>query len=107
MRPFLAQAEAMIVPLRIGGGTRIKICEAMATGIPVVSTRVGAEGLRLVADQHLIIVRDVSDMARALVECIRQPARAADQASASCPDRWACNSLFHKSHAAMFFCGRG
>ncbi len=45
VRPWLWSAKVSIVPLRIGGGTRLKIFEAMAAGIPVVSTAVGAEGL--------------------------------------------------------------
>ena len=45
VRPFLWGSRVSIVPLRIGGGTRLKIYEAMAAGVPVVSTAVGAEGL--------------------------------------------------------------
>ena len=47
VRPFLARSGVLVVPLRIGGGSRLKILEALATGLPVVSTRVGAEGLDL------------------------------------------------------------
>src|SRR5262249_50567701 len=47
VRPYLARAGAMVVPLRIGGGSRLKILEALATALPVISTRVGAEGLEL------------------------------------------------------------
>jgi len=45
VRPYLWGSKVSIVPLRIGGGTRLKIYEAMAAGVPVVSTAVGAEGL--------------------------------------------------------------
>ncbi|MBV9225931.1 MAG: glycosyltransferase [Acidobacteriaceae bacterium] len=45
VRPFLWQSALSIVPLRVGGGTRLKIFEAMAAGTPVVSTTIGAEGL--------------------------------------------------------------
>jgi sugar transferase (PEP-CTERM/EpsH1 system associated) len=45
VRPYLARARVVVVPLRIGGGTRLKILEAWALGKPVVSTRLGAEGL--------------------------------------------------------------
>src|SRR5262249_28856764 len=47
VRPFLAQSGVMTVPLRIGGGSRLKILEALACALPVVSSRVGAEGLNL------------------------------------------------------------
>ncbi|HBY62919.1 MAG TPA: glycosyl transferase family 1, partial [Solibacterales bacterium] len=47
VRPYLWSGRLSIVPLRIGGGTRLKIYEAMAAGLPVVSTTVGAEGLEV------------------------------------------------------------
>jgi glycosyltransferase involved in cell wall biosynthesis len=55
IRPYLWGARLSIVPLRIGGGTRLKIYESFAAGLPVVSTRVGAEGLPLEAGRHLAI----------------------------------------------------
>ena len=55
IRPYLWGARVSIVPLRIGGGTRLKIYEAMAAGLPVVSTSVGAEGLALEPGRHLAI----------------------------------------------------
>jgi glycosyltransferase involved in cell wall biosynthesis len=55
VRPYLAKCHATVVPLLAGGGTRLKILEVMAAGVPVVSTTVGAEGLPLVADRHLLI----------------------------------------------------
>ncbi len=60
VRPYLERAEVVLVPLRIGGGTRIKIYEAMAMGRAVVSTTLGAEGLPLVADRE-IVLRDAAD----------------------------------------------
>ncbi len=57
VHPYLRSAAALVVPLRIGGGTRIKILEAMASGCPVVSTSVGCEGLE-VRNQHNILVCD-------------------------------------------------
>jgi polysaccharide biosynthesis protein PslH len=45
VKPYMGRAEVMIVPLRVGGGTRVKIFEGMAAGLPIVSTRIGAEGL--------------------------------------------------------------
>jgi glycosyltransferase involved in cell wall biosynthesis len=76
VRPYLAQSGAMAVPLRIGGGSRLKILEALACGLPVVSTSVGAEGLALTPGRHLIIADTVEQMADALLHCIRNPAQA-------------------------------
>jgi glycosyltransferase involved in cell wall biosynthesis len=80
VRPFLAQSGVLAVPLRIGGGSRLKILEALAAGVPVVSTRVGAEGLCLEADRHLTVVEGIEDMAAALVRTIRTPEQARAQA---------------------------
>jgi sugar transferase (PEP-CTERM/EpsH1 system associated) len=55
IRPYYSQALAAIVPLQTGGGTRLKILEALAAGVPVISTRAGAEGLALTPGEHLII----------------------------------------------------
>jgi polysaccharide biosynthesis protein PslH len=73
VRPYLAQSGVLVVPLRIGGGSRLKILEAGACGLPVVSTRVGAEGLSLEPGRHLTVVDDVNDMAAALVSAIGCP----------------------------------
>jgi sugar transferase (PEP-CTERM/EpsH1 system associated) len=54
-RPYYAQAAIAIVPLLTGGGTRLKILEAMAAGVPVVSTGIGAEGLNLKAGEDILI----------------------------------------------------
>jgi glycosyltransferase involved in cell wall biosynthesis len=55
VRPYLARAGAVIVPLRIGGGTRIKILEAMAAGKRVVSTTIGAEGIDAEHEKHILL----------------------------------------------------
>jgi len=63
VRPHLAEAEIMVVPLRVGGGTRIKIFEAMATAIPVVSTRIGAEGLPVKHGEEILLADTPADFA--------------------------------------------
>ena len=64
-RAMAAEAALMVVPLRIGGGSRLKILEALAAGTPVVSTRIGAEGLDVRDGEHLIVVETCDQMARA------------------------------------------
>jgi polysaccharide biosynthesis protein PslH len=79
VRPFLAECGVMAVPLRIGGGSRLKILEALACGLPVVSTRVGAEGLNLEAGAEYVQAEE-TQMAAALVEALRKPEAARAQA---------------------------
>jgi polysaccharide biosynthesis protein PslH len=76
MRPYLADATVVIVPLRLGGGTRIKILEACAAGKPIVSTRVGAEGLDLRPGKEIILADDPAEFASAIVNLLEDPAQA-------------------------------
>ena len=55
MRPYLWGSRVSVVPLRIGGGTRLKIYECMAAGVPVVSTTIGAEGLRYTNGEDILL----------------------------------------------------
>lgn len=80
VRPFLASSGVMVVPLRIGGGSRLKILEAMAAGLPVISTRVGAEGLELVPGRDYVAADDPETMVRELTACIRDPGPAREAA---------------------------
>ena len=73
VRPALHEAAVAVVPLRIGGGTRLKIFEAMAAGTPVVSTTIGAEGLPAVPGRHLLVADDPEGFARAVVTLLRSP----------------------------------
>ncbi len=82
VRPFLAQSALMVVPLRIGGGSRLKILEALATGLPVVSTRVGAEGLCLRDGEHLTVCDGVADMAGSILDSLCDPETAQARADA-------------------------
>ena len=73
VRPYYAGALAAVVPLRIGSGTRLKILEAMAAGIPVISTRLAAEGLDLADDTHLLIADSASEMIAAVSRLAASP----------------------------------
>jgi glycosyltransferase involved in cell wall biosynthesis len=81
VRPYLGSAGVMTVPLRIGGGSRLKILEALACGLPVVSTTVGAEGLALQAGRDFVNADEPEAMARELVRAIRAPAPLRQQAA--------------------------
>ena len=74
VRPHMAAGTAYVVPLRIGGGTRLKIFEAMAMGKAVVSTTVGAEGLPVTDGQDILIADTPDGFAEAVVRVMRDDA---------------------------------
>lgn len=71
VRPYLASSEVMTVPLKVGGGSRLKILEALACGLPVVSTSVGYEGLELTDGRELVVADGQEAMARELLRVLR------------------------------------
>ena len=71
VRPYLARAAVCVVPLRVGGGTRLKIYEAMAMGAPMVSTTIGAEGLPVRDSEHLLIADSPEAQAAAIGRLLR------------------------------------
>jgi sugar transferase (PEP-CTERM/EpsH1 system associated) len=73
IRPYLWSSSVAVVPLRIGGGTRLKIFEAMAARIPVVSTSVGAEGLPLSPGDHILIADSAQALADRCLELLETP----------------------------------
>ncbi|HUG14180.1 MAG TPA: glycosyltransferase family 4 protein [Thermomicrobiales bacterium] len=94
------QAAVFIVPLQTGSGVRVKILEAMARGIPVVSTTVGADGLDVRHGVHLLIADTPHDFARSVTLLLEQPelrsrvARAARQRTLALYDwRQCCRPL--------------
>jgi polysaccharide biosynthesis protein PslH len=71
VRPYLWGAKLSIVPLRIGGGTRLKIYESMAAGVPVVSTTVGAEGLAVSDPENIRIADTPEHFAAACIDLLK------------------------------------
>ena len=71
VRPLIASSSANIVPMRVGAGTRLKILEAMALGVPVVSTSKGAEGLDVKHGEHLLIADSAQGFAKSVVLLLR------------------------------------
>jgi glycosyltransferase involved in cell wall biosynthesis len=70
IRPAVAQSWVCVVPLRIGGGTRLKILEAMALGTPVVSTSKGAEGLAVTPGKDILIADTPAEFADAVLHLL-------------------------------------
>jgi glycosyltransferase involved in cell wall biosynthesis len=77
LRPHLAAAAAIVVPLRLGGGTRLKIVEGMAMGKAIVSTTLGAEGIEAVPGRDLLIEDQPAAFADAVNRLLAEPALAA------------------------------
>jgi glycosyltransferase involved in cell wall biosynthesis len=83
VRPYLWGAAVAVVPLRIGGGTRLKIYEAMAAKTPVVSTTIGAEGLAYTSGEDIQIADTPVDFAERCVELLDDEPRRRRQAEAA------------------------
>jgi glycosyltransferase involved in cell wall biosynthesis len=77
LRPHLAEAAAVVVPLRLGGGTRLKIVEAMAMGKAIVSTTLGAEGIKAIAQRDILIADQPTTFAHAVSRLLTDPVLAA------------------------------
>ena len=75
--PYYRQARLSIVPLRAGGGTRLKMLEAMALGRPVVSTSIGCEGLEVVDGEHIMVADTPEEFADRVVALLTDPVLAA------------------------------
>jgi len=73
LRPHLAAAAAVVVPLRLGGGTRLKIVEAMAMGKAIVSTTLGAEGIEAVPGRDILIKDEPMAFADAVIRLLAEP----------------------------------
>lgn len=71
IKPLIASSTVVLAPLRSGGGTRLKILEAMAMGIPVVATSKGAEGLEVHSGEHLYIADDPVEFSACVITLLR------------------------------------
>ncbi|MEO8367821.1 MAG: glycosyltransferase [Candidatus Solibacter sp.] len=100
IRPYLWNSSVSIVPLRIGGGTRLKIYEAMAAKIPVVSTTIGAEGLVVNPPRDIRLGDTPEDFATQCLQLIGSP----DQRRQVSQDAWQMvNDHFSWEHVARCF----
>lgn len=96
VRPAVARAAVYIVPLRVGGGTRLKVLDAMAQGKAIVSTSLGAEGIDIRDGEHIVIADDAAAFAARIVALLRDPARRralGDAARVRAEERYAWSML--------------
>ena len=75
IRPYVAKAAIYVVPLRVGGGTRLKVLDALAQGKAIVSTSVGCEGIEVTNDENIYISDDDAEFGEHVVELLNNPQR--------------------------------
>jgi glycosyltransferase involved in cell wall biosynthesis len=78
VRPYLDRARVAVAPLRSGGGSRLKILEALAAGLPVVATTIGAEGLEDLIGSGIVVADDPDHFAALMIGLLSDPSRAAE-----------------------------
>jgi glycosyltransferase involved in cell wall biosynthesis len=83
LRPHLASAAVLVVPLRLGGGTRLKIVEGMAMGKAIVSTTLGAEGIEVQPGRDILIADEPSPFAAEVLRLLEQPQARAELGSSA------------------------
>jgi hypothetical protein len=99
--------SAMIVPIQVGGGTRVKVADALSRKCPLVSTRVGAFGYDLVDEKEVLFGDTPRAFTRACVRTIREPAGAAALAERAWDrflQNWTCDALAPRAWAAAEYC---
>jgi glycosyltransferase involved in cell wall biosynthesis len=106
VRPYLKECDLMVVPLLAGGGTRIKILEAMAMGVPVVSTTIGAEGLELESGRHLEIVDHADEFADITVSLLSDIERRRALADAAYDRLDRENGWVRVTDQFLYLCGK-
>jgi glycosyltransferase involved in cell wall biosynthesis len=71
VRPYFARADVFVCPVRMGGGFRGKVLEAMACGVPVVSTALGAEGLPASDGKNILLAETAPELARGVLRLLK------------------------------------
>lgn len=82
VRPYLAGATVYVAPLRVGGGTRLKLLEAMMMRAPIVSTTVGAEGFPVANGREMILADEPESFASAVLDLLENPVQRAELGAA-------------------------
>ena len=98
---WLSRSKVAVVPVRAGSGTRIKILEAWAAGVPVVSTSLGAEGLDAEDAVHLLLADDAAAFESALTRLLNDPelrTRIGRSGQLLCQDRYTWQAVWRNLH---------
>lgn len=104
LAPYQRAAAVVVAPLRSGGGTKLKVLEALAAGRPLVATTVGAEGIEVEDGRHLLVRDDPAGFADAVVELLDDRARASALAAAgreAVAARYDWDVLADEMHASL------
>ena len=105
----IASWSAMVIPIRLGGGTRVKVADAFSRKCPVVSTHLGAFGYDVKHGRELLLADDPTDFASACVSLIRHPANAAhmaERAYRAFLEKWTWDAIAPRVWAAAEDCLR-
>ena len=95
VRPYLSSARVALAPLRSGGGTRLKVLEALDAGRPLVSTSVGIDGLTDLVGRGVVVADEPAEFAKHVTELLRDPARAEAEGAAGARAVHECYSWDH------------
>ena len=82
VRPYFEKARVCVAPFRFGEGTKLKVLEAMAMGVPIVTTDIGCQGIEVVDGQHVLIANNETDFSSRVIELLHNPQRAQALAAA-------------------------
>lgn len=97
--PYLERAAVVVAPIRLGGGTRVKVLEALAAGKAVVVTQRAVEGIAATPGEHLLLAETDEELAAAVAELLRNPARRAEIGEAAYS--WARENVSWDRSAAL------
>jgi glycosyltransferase involved in cell wall biosynthesis len=100
VRPYLDAAAVVAAPVRLGGGMRVKVLEAVASGKAIVATPLALEGLELRDGEHVLVAETGTEFADALVELLMNVDRRTAIAEAA--RRWAEKNLDQESRARAY-----
>lgn len=82
-RPYYARAAVAVAPYRFGEGTKLKVLEAMASGVPVVATPIGCQGIDVVDGEQVLIAESETDFGDQVINLLRDPRKRAQMAGAA------------------------